>query len=352
MAYAPGLAALGAPSLARKPKRQPSQPPTGPGAAGLGAFAPLAETQRPRPPAISPGIRSAGSALAPAPPRINPGIGQAGGALLGKSGGGGGGAGPGAAATSAPPPAAPTPAQTFNIPLDPGDEQSKAAAQATYDTSTGSYLRGLQGAAEAYGDPSIMAGLGLGTTVNPNSALALAALKAQQDQQASGNTREQAGTFFSSLHDQDLSDIASAQQRAQLAGYTTYQGALGDYNTNMATALNALNNALNTANIDERAKAIATLPTAANVGQGPLPPPPSNPAGSGAGAQAPNTLPPGVTVGNVPSTLGGKTIGQWWGAGSPTADWTMGNTGASKGGGGLGALGRVGGAVLPKRGKK
>lgn len=229
--------------------------------------------RRPRTPSFAgpSGIGSAGSAITPKPPpRTNSGLAGIGGSLLGAALGGGKNSGPGAAATTQAPaaPAPSNPGDQYNIGLVPADELAKAQAQSTYDTSTGEYRQALNNAAMRYGDPSIMSGLGLGTTVNPNSVLAEAALKAQLAQQQTGNARESAGTFFSSLHDQDLSNISSAQQRQDLAGYQAYQNALGDYTSKMTAALNSMNNAVNAANLDERQTSINSLPDANSASGG------------------------------------------------------------------------------------
>jgi hypothetical protein len=107
-----------------------------------------------------------------------------------------------------------------------------------------------------------MAGLGLGTTVNPNSTLAMAALRAQNSQLAATSARERAGTLFSSLALQDRQNIMDAQQRAQLGGWNTYQNALGNFNLAMTRAQAAQQQAIDNANLDERQNALNQLPTA------------------------------------------------------------------------------------------
>jgi len=126
----------------------------------------------------------------------------------------------------------------------------------------------VQNAAMAYGDPAIMAQFGLGNIVNPNSALALAALKAQQTQQSDLARRVSQGTLGSTMAAQDIGNIASAQQRADLAGYQRYQNALSTYNLAMARAQNARDIATANARLDERQAAINQLPTAQTTAGG------------------------------------------------------------------------------------
>lgn len=243
--------------------------------AGLNLGANILNYNKPKPPRVDPSLGQAGGAAipkppkpaAPKPPSFLPGGPPIGSTITNPLAGAPGSPIPAPSAPAAP--ASPPPGSPpYNIGTVPADELAKGAAQGTYDSSTSGYMAAIQAAAQAYGDPGVMAQWGLGSTVNPNSALALAALKAQQDTQTAGNTREQAGTYFSSLHDQDLSDIAGAQSRSDLAGYQTYQGALGDYGRNMTDALNTLNNSINSANLDERQNAINNLPTPSTASGG------------------------------------------------------------------------------------
>jgi hypothetical protein len=120
----------------------------------------------------------------------------------------------------------------------------------------------------AYGDPTAMAGWNLGAGVNPNSALAQAALKAQQDTLNAQGTRENAGTLFSSLMQRDLGNIATTQQNAQLKAYQDYQNALSSYNEAMTRATSAREAAVAKAQADERQSAINSLPSATNPAGG------------------------------------------------------------------------------------
>src|SRR5215469_1062404 len=90
--------------------------------------------------------------------------------------------------TLPPAPAVPNPPVTPGgnpnpIPLVPADEAAKYAAGQDWNTAQAVARQNMQNAALAYGDPQLMAQWGLPATVNPNSALALAATKAQLDTQ-------------------------------------------------------------------------------------------------------------------------------------------------------------------------
>lgn len=160
------------------------------------------------------------------------------------------------------------PDTTFNVPLVPSDEAAKAKAIADYGDVSANEMAAIQAAAMGYGDPSLMAQWGLTPSANPNSALALAALRAQQQTQTAEANRERAGTFFSSLMGQDLGNIGNSQQRAQLAGYMKYQNALAAFNRAMTAAQQARDLTINAANADERQNALNTLPTPQGTGSG------------------------------------------------------------------------------------
>jgi len=147
------------------------------------------------------------------------------------------------------------------IPLVPADQAAIAAANATYGASQAQYQQAMQNAALAYGDPNLMAQWGLPAAPNPNSALALAALRAQQQTQTAENARARTGTFFSSLMGQDLGNIGSAQQRADLLGQQRYNQALANFNINMNRALTDRTNAVNAALADQVTQAANNWPT-------------------------------------------------------------------------------------------
>jgi hypothetical protein len=185
--------------------------------------------------------------------------------------GAGGGVAPPAPRPPAPapaPPKPPAPPAPYAPTVVPADEAAKAAATATYGTDTAAAIAAIQQAAMAYGDPSIMGGWNLGSTVDPNSALAQAALKAQQDRQTATDARERAGTLFSSLAQRDFGTIANTQQQQQLAGYDAYQKALGDYNIASTRAAQARDAAINQANADEMQTTINNLPQPTTTGSG------------------------------------------------------------------------------------
>jgi hypothetical protein len=153
-----------------------------------------------------------------------------------------------------------TPDTGFNIPLLPQDEAIIQAANQDYTNQVASANLGMGQAASAYGDPTQMARFGVGG-INPNSALALAALRAQQQQQLATQRRGSADTLFSSLALQDRGTIDAAHQRADLAGYQKYQSSLAKFNGALIAAQTARDKAINAARADERAAAIANLPT-------------------------------------------------------------------------------------------
>jgi hypothetical protein len=115
-------------------------------------------------------------------------------------------------------------------------------------------------AAEAYGDPTVEGQWGP-SSVNPNSALALAALKAQEQTQATQNSLGKNDTLFSSIAGQDYNTIAGTQQRADLAGYQKYQAALAKFNAALAQASTTETSTIGGAQADERQNAINNLPT-------------------------------------------------------------------------------------------
>lgn len=170
--------------------------------------------------------------------------------------------------SSGAPPGTPDTSQ-YTVPLLPQDEASIANANRAYSDAEAAANYGMGQAAFAYGDPTQMARFGVGT-VNPNSALALAALKAQQQQEASTLSRGRAGTVNSSLALEDASRISSGQQRADLAANVKYQQALARFNQTLVAAQAARDSAINSAQADERAAALQNLPTA-NTASGGFP---------------------------------------------------------------------------------
>jgi hypothetical protein len=221
----------------------------------------------------------------------------------------------------------------FQVETNPGDEGLITQAGAQYTTDVGAANNDIFNAAIAYGDPTILAQWGLPTTVDPNSALARAAYAHQQGYYNSALSAESAGNLLSSVHGHDLGVMDTAQANANAAGLTAYGTALGNYHTAMSNAAIKRDTAINAAHQHERDT--TPLPTVAPAPTSPAPAPaPTSPTGTGVGAQNPSTLPPGVKEGNVPSTLGGQNINQWWGiapgAGSqapsttnvPVSNWT------------------------------
>jgi len=277
-------------SVAKPPA--PRQTPTGGARPTQGAAVPAARTTAPKPlvnGAVRQQVGGTGQATAPRPPAAKTPLGTMGsgrpsglapagtpakpsGGVTPPTGSTAAGAKGGPPIPGAPPglpnttPTVPNPPVTAGanpnpIPLDPTDEAAKMAAQATYNNAQATGNLGMQNAALAYGDPSLMGQWGLPATVNPNSALALAALRAQQQTQRAEDARARAGTFFSSLMGQDVNTIGGAQQRADLAGYQKYQDALAKFGLAMQGAQGTEQSAINAANADERAKALANLPT-------------------------------------------------------------------------------------------
>lgn len=168
------------------------------------------------------------------------------------------------------PPATTTPATpSATAPLIPTDEANITNAQSSYGITDAGLRQQMYNAAMAYGDPTTEAQWGMPVT-NPNSALALAALKAQNQTLADQNSRGSNGTLFSSLALQDQGNIASAQQRADLAGYQKYQTANDKFNLSLAQAEQALQGTTNSARADERQQAIAGLPQPDTTAASPL----------------------------------------------------------------------------------
>ena len=217
---------------------------------------------------------------------------------------------PGPATQAAPDPS--TPDTSFPIPLVPADEQAKTNALADYGTTMGGLNLGLQNAAMAYGDPTLEASLGLAPSPNPNSALAMAALKAQLAGEANTARMESNNTVFSSLNQLNTQRIADAQQRAQLQGYQRYQNALANFNQKMGLAAKARDTSIDTANTDERNTAIANLPNA-NTATGGF----KGSTNQGKKAGKPSTVAPKTKIAQpksssvqVPKTGKGKSAGK------------------------------------------
>lgn len=164
-------------------------------------------------------------------------------------------------AQPAAPPAAVPGANPNPLPIDPTDQNTIATANANYGNTAAAQNEAMYQAAMAYGDPTTMSQWGLPVT-NPNSALALAALKAQQTTLADQNARGKNDTLFSSLAQTDLGNIASQQQRSDLAGYQTYQTALAKFNAAMTQALTNKQSAIGGAQANEVTNAQNNLPTA------------------------------------------------------------------------------------------
>lgn len=167
---------------------------------------------------------------------------------------------PGPATQSAPDPG--TPDTSFPIPLVASDEQAKTNALSDYGDLASGLRLGMQNAATAYGDPQLMSQWGLTASPNPNSALALAALKAQLANRTNDARMTNNGTFFSSINQFNRGQIADAQQRVDLNAYQKYQNALANFNMKMAQAAGVRDKTIDAANLDERNTAIANLPTA------------------------------------------------------------------------------------------
>jgi hypothetical protein len=308
-----GSAGLGAPQLSKPPKKQnqPTPPPNinqwnTPGASNSSWTTPSPRAGG----AGASGVAGAGGALL-GPPQVSQNPAPA----------------PAPAANPAPAPAPPPVTDrndpNFVVQTNPGDEGIITQAGAQYTSDTGAALRDIVAAAIAYGDPAILAQWGLNPTQSPDSALALAALQHQRATNASNQGAETGGNFFTSIHGRDLGNIDTDQANANLAAKSAYDKAFGDYGTAMTNAAIKRDNAINAAHQHERDT--TPLPTVA----------PTPTAGTGAGAQPTNTLPPGVTAGNVPDTLGGKTINQWWNppAPVPVANWTTPQTNRPRSGG-------------------
>ena len=153
---------------------------------------------------------------------------------------------------------APPPADVFGI----------QQANDKYTADVAEYMRTLQDAAIAYGDPNVQQGLGLSRDVSPNSALALAAYKAQQSTLGDTNALERLGTLGSTNALQALSTIRDAQQRANLAGLTTYQKALGNYDYYTGAAQMAKTNAIFPFQQDITQNALNQMPTTTTTPSG------------------------------------------------------------------------------------
>lgn len=154
-----------------------------------------------------------------------------------------------------------TPANPYaGIPLIPGDENTISGAQATFGNQQAEGNEAMYRAAMNYGDPTTMSQWGLPVT-NPNSALAMAALKAQQQTQADQNARGRSDTLFSSLAQKDLGTIGATQQREDLAGYQKYEEALANFRAAMATDTTNAQTTIGGAQADERQQALNNLST-------------------------------------------------------------------------------------------
>lgn len=197
------------------------------------------------------------------------------------------GSNPGGAASGiAPPPppaGAPDPGtpNTGAIPPIQSDEDLITDANTDYGTTYGGLYQGIQSAASTYGDPTIMGQYGVGA-VNPNSALALAAVKALQANQANDATQTNNGTFFSSINQTARGNIGEQQSRDDLAAQQAWQDALGKFNTAVSTAASTRDRIIRNAREDEGNQAIKNLPTTA----APVPKPPL-PGGGGQQAAPP-----------------------------------------------------------------
>lgn len=190
---------------------------------------------------------------------------------------------PATPAAAAPPSGAPDPGTpNTTIPLIATDEALKTGAATTYGDTVNSLNQGMGSAAFAYGDPTAMQQFNVGT-VNPNSALAIAALNAQNANQANGNNMEENNTNFSSLNQQNQQKISDAESRAQLAGKTRYQNALAKFNLAVQAAADARDQTVAGANADERTNYLNNLPTTA---------PATNNSGPVASTPAPATAAP------------------------------------------------------------
>lgn len=195
---------------------------------------------------------------------------------------------------------APIPSNPYQgTPLDPTDEANRANALQAFGDAQSAYGENAYNAALAYGDPTQEARFGLAAP-NPNSALALAALKAQQQTEADRNARGRNDTLFSSLAQEDLGRIGATQQRADLAGYQRYQAALAKFNSALNTAGSNYTAAGRSADADEAAKALANLTTPDQASG-------SAPAGTN---NAGTTTPKGIHSPNVPKTGGKKGKGK------------------------------------------
>lgn len=165
--------------------------------------------------------------------------------------------GPPVVTTPGAPPGVPaTTPPAYAIPPIATDEAAKQAAITAYNDAAAQGKQGLSTAAMNYGDPSLDGGV-----VNPNSALAVAALRAQNEGQSNYARMEDNNTVFSGINMRNVGQIQTAQQRADLLGYQKYQNALGKFNLLLQQASDDRDKAIAAANADEATAAATALPT-------------------------------------------------------------------------------------------
>lgn len=149
--------------------------------------------------------------------------------------------------TSEPGPAGPGPSGAPDPSLPPGGvpapqlPQSAAAiagAETDYALAGGVYNQNMLAAAQAYGDPGILEGIG-GGPVSPISALSTIARNQGFARTALGERENRDNTFFSGLHIRDLGRQSDEFGNQRLAATQRYQSATQNYNNIYAAALAA-----------------------------------------------------------------------------------------------------------------
>lgn len=183
----------------------------------------------------------------------------------------------------------------FVIPPVAADEDTIAGAKTAYGTASGNLTHGIDEAAFSLGDPGILAQWGQAGVVNPNSALAMAALQAQTASNTNRDVRGNNNSLFSSFALKDQQAIQAAHSRANDQAWHDYNVALDTYNRGMTSAGETLSEAEAPALRDERQTAINNLPTptvtsGGSPSQGTVG---STPSGGGGGSQ----VQPGVIQG-------------------------------------------------------
>jgi hypothetical protein len=124
-----------------------------------------------------------------------------------------------------------------------------------------------------YGQNIANAALDYGTgpagEANPNSALAIAALKAKQNTEQATANRGAAKTIESSLYGEDKTKISEAHSREDLLAYQKYQLAMQKYNNALIHAREAYEEGMRKGNVADVEGAEHRLPEPGSIAKAP-----------------------------------------------------------------------------------